>query len=237
MIKQWQDKFNSADSYISMALGLAVVLVIGTLAYNFASQRPQPQTPENKQTEQKQEQKTHVVQEGDTLWGIAETYYQDGFKWKQIAQANNLTNGVTTGQSLIIPDETNEGEISAASTDIPTGDNSPTPTKSELVLAPTATPTTIEKPGATGPTGATPIETTTPEPTESSLKPTDLPSPTPVVQATEKTIKTYTVVHGDTLWDIAVKQYNDGYKWSDIARANNLVNPNIIHSGNILTLP
>lgn len=48
---------------------------------------------------------------------------------------------------------------------------------------------------------------------------------------------TYTVVKGDCLWDIAVRAYGDGYKWAEIARENNLKNPNLIHSGNILTLP
>lgn len=48
---------------------------------------------------------------------------------------------------------------------------------------------------------------------------------------------TYTVKKGDTLWAIAVSAYGDGYKWIEIAKANNLVNPDIIHSGNVLTLP
>jgi nucleoid-associated protein YgaU len=48
---------------------------------------------------------------------------------------------------------------------------------------------------------------------------------------------TYTVVKGDTLWSIAVRAYGDGYKWTTIASANSLVHPNIIHTGNVLTLP
>ena len=48
---------------------------------------------------------------------------------------------------------------------------------------------------------------------------------------------TYTVVHGDTLWNIAVRTYGDGYKWLKIAEANNLTHPDFIHSGNVLTLP
>ena len=48
---------------------------------------------------------------------------------------------------------------------------------------------------------------------------------------------TYTVVHGDSLWNISVRAYGDGYQWVKIAKANNLKNPGIIHAGNILTLP
>lgn len=48
---------------------------------------------------------------------------------------------------------------------------------------------------------------------------------------------TYRVVKGDTLWSIAIRAYGDGYKWVEIAKENNLANPNLIHPGNILTLP
>jgi len=48
---------------------------------------------------------------------------------------------------------------------------------------------------------------------------------------------TYDVQHGDNLWDIAVRAYGDGYRWVDIAKENNLANPDLIHSGNVLVLP
>lgn len=47
----------------------------------------------------------------------------------------------------------------------------------------------------------------------------------------------YTVVHGDTLWDIALRAYGDPYRWLDLARTNHLANPSIIHSGNVFTIP
>ncbi|MBI3577682.1 LysM peptidoglycan-binding domain-containing protein [Candidatus Gottesmanbacteria bacterium] len=49
--------------------------------------------------------------------------------------------------------------------------------------------------------------------------------------------KSYTIVTGDTLWDIAVAQYGNGFRWGDIAKANNLPNPNLIYPGSVLTLP
>lgn len=62
---------------------------------------------------------------------------------------------------------------------------------------------------------------------------------TQVVAKTENKISgdSYTVVKGDSLWKIAVRTYGDGYKWVEIAKANKLGNPNIIHAGNVLTLP
>lgn len=62
----------------------------------------------------------------------------------------------------------------------------------------------------------------------------------PIAQAETKspiTENTYKVVKGDSLWLIAVRAYGDGFQWVKIARENNLVNPNLIHPGNVLTLP
>ena len=63
-----------------------------------------------------------------------------------------------------------------------------------------------------------------------------------VVESVDTTTKginesAYTVVKGDCLWQIAVRAYGDGYKWVDIAKANGLVHPDLIHPGNQLTLP
>ncbi len=48
---------------------------------------------------------------------------------------------------------------------------------------------------------------------------------------------TYTVQKNDHLWKIALRAYGDGYQWAKIARENKLVNPSLIHPGNILNLP
>lgn len=47
----------------------------------------------------------------------------------------------------------------------------------------------------------------------------------------------YTVQKSDNLWEIAVRAYGDGFKWVSIAKANNLANPSLLHSGNILAIP
>ena len=56
-------------------------------------------------------------------------------------------------------------------------------------------------------------------------------------QTSSVTGDSYMVVKGDSLWNIAVRAYGDGFKWVEIAKANQLVNPDVIHAGNILTLP
>lgn len=47
----------------------------------------------------------------------------------------------------------------------------------------------------------------------------------------------YVIQKGDYLWEISVRAYGDGFKWVQIAKANNLTNPDLIHSGNTLILP
>lgn len=47
----------------------------------------------------------------------------------------------------------------------------------------------------------------------------------------------YTVQRSDNLWTIAVRTYGDGYRWVEIAQANNLANPDLIHAGNEFVLP
>ncbi len=60
---------------------------------------------------------------------------------------------------------------------------------------------------------------------------------TPTITISRITGSNYTVQKGDNLWEISVRAYNDGYKWIQIAQANHLTNPNVIHSGNVLILP
>ena len=47
----------------------------------------------------------------------------------------------------------------------------------------------------------------------------------------------YTVVKGDTLWGIAQRFYGNGSRYPEIAKANNISNPNIINVGQKLLIP
>jgi nucleoid-associated protein YgaU len=50
-------------------------------------------------------QQTYTVQDGDTLWAIAERYYGDGSQYMKIATANGIANPdlINVGQQLVIP--------------------------------------------------------------------------------------------------------------------------------------
>jgi nucleoid-associated protein YgaU len=49
--------------------------------------------------------------------------------------------------------------------------------------------------------------------------------------------RTYTVVSGDTLWAISERFYGDGSKYQVIADASGVSNPDLIHPGQVLTIP
>lgn len=49
--------------------------------------------------------------------------------------------------------------------------------------------------------------------------------------------KEYVIINGDNLWNIAVRAYGDGYRWAEIAKVNNISEPNLIYPGNKLRLP
>ncbi len=178
MWKELQKRLSSPDSFVSLILGLAVVFVIGTLAFNYISKRSSSSVQKKQEEAIKQQVSlptTHTVALGETLWSISESYFKSGYNWVDLQKVNNLANAdsIEVGQTLTIPNATPifpAGQISATSTE---------------------------------------------------TKPA-----------------TYTVAKDDTLWSIAVRFYNgDGYQWSRIAQANSLANPDLIHAGNVLTLP
>ena len=48
---------------------------------------------------------------------------------------------------------------------------------------------------------------------------------------------THKVTAGEHLWSIAEKYYHSGYNWVDIAKANGLLNANVVSEGQELTIP
>jgi nucleoid-associated protein YgaU len=63
-------------------------------------------------------------------------------------------------------------------------------------------------------------------------------APEPVGEAAPgPTPRTYTVVSGDTMWAIAERFYGDGSKYQVIADASGVADPDLIHPGQVLTIP
>ncbi len=206
-------KLDSTESFVSLALGFAVVVAAGLLIYNFVRGNQTGSTPPADQQQTQTETSpsanglptTHTVTKGETLWSIAEKYYQSGYNYVDIQNANKLSGGsIEVGTQLTIPVAEKRG------------------------------------PGAQNTAMATPTAATnTPVPQTGTPVPTTAPETKPGEATSVNTLggRKYTVAKGDSLWKIAVAQYGSGYKWVEIAKANKLVNPGLIHAGNELTLP
>lgn len=139
-VSENQSKFN-------LILGALIVVVVGVLLFNYFNRNKAETTPEAPKTEEQQADVSpenlpgrYTVKEGDTLFLIAEKYYGDGFKYNELATANNLTNvdALEVGQTLDIPklETTQAGEIT-------------TPTSQPTEVA-TKTDTTVTAPPAGG---------------------------------------------------------------------------------------
>ncbi|MDP7723776.1 LysM peptidoglycan-binding domain-containing protein [Mycobacterium sp. TY814] len=63
------------------------------------------------------------------------------------------------------------------------------------------------------------------------------PAPEAPPAEPEPAARTYTVESGDTLWAIAERFYGDGSKYQVIADASGIPNPDLIHPGQVLTIP
>jgi len=176
------------ESYVSLLIGVIVVIVIAGLGIFFVrSQKitqtsstqfnPSLQIQEDKNVKKDNNQKTYTVKPGENLWSISENFYKSGYNWVDIAKANNLENPgiIFTGNKLTIP----------------------------KIETKTITVSIQQK------------------------------------QETNKSIagNSYTIEKGDSIWDIAVRAYGDGYSWTRIAQANSLENPDLIFSGNVLKIP
>jgi nucleoid-associated protein YgaU len=97
------------ESTVSMILGALVIVVVGVLVVNyFRGQEEGTTLPTGVTTEKvgsKELPTTHTVTAGETLWKIAETYYDSGYNWIDIAKENGLENPglIESGQVLAIP--------------------------------------------------------------------------------------------------------------------------------------
>lgn len=205
----------SNQSRLSLILGALIVLVIGILVFNYFN-RNQADLGPSQQTQQEEGDISpqnlpgkYTVKEGDTLFLIAQKYYNDGYKYEELVKENNLTNPnqIEVGQVLQIP----KLEVTALQ---------PSPTE-EAQIQPSPTPQAKQEPSqaAPGTKGASDITMTKQD------------------WGPKITGTTYTVVEGDWLSKIAGRAYGDIYAYDRIAKVNNIENPDLIYPGTILTIP
>ena len=115
LVEAGRKYIKSSEELVSMLLGLAIVVVIVSLLFNFVQRgKGTVEIPgstdislsEEANKEPKVEDNIYTVVAGDSLWKIAERKYNDGYTWVKIAQENNLGNAglLAIGQKLKMPD-------------------------------------------------------------------------------------------------------------------------------------
>lgn len=113
LLDRMESEVESNQSRVSMVLGGLIVLVVGVLIFNYfnkPSNKPEitpgaEQTARDNDVAPEKLPGKYTVKDGDTLFMIAQKYYQDGYKFEEIAKANSLTSVdvITAGQVLEIP--------------------------------------------------------------------------------------------------------------------------------------
>ncbi len=208
-----EQEVRSNQSTLSLVLGGLIVLVVGVLIFNYFNRStpqlgPAQQTGEGDVSSENLPGK-YTVKEGDTLFLIADKYYKDGYKYNEIAKANNLSdvNSVEIGQVLEIP------KLEAA-----TAEATPTSTPQNVVPAPV--------PDGTGPAGEKGAEMETGTGGGDTF-----------IWGSKIKGGSYTVVEGDWLSTIAARAYGNIQSYKKLAETNNIQNPDLILPGQVLKIP
>jgi nucleoid-associated protein YgaU len=69
-----------------------------------------------------------------------------------------------------------------------------------------------------------------------------MPVPKPLNQSISPVLsrtpeRKHTMEENESLWDVAVKYYGDGYKYVEIIKVNNLANPDYVPPGTVIIIP
>lgn len=225
-----QTDLEKNQSYLNLILGALIVIVLGVLIFNYFN-KPSEEAGDLGPSQQVTDEAgdvtkdglpgTYTVKEGDTLFSIAQKYYDDGNQYTEIIKENSLKGeSIDVGQKLTIPKLATVAASPESSTlASPEASASPSP-------SPVASPSVVPS-------------------TAASAQPSAIPAPAGEKGAAMtqpswgQPIKgdTYTVVKGDWLSTIAARAYGDLMQYQKIAQANNISNPNVIEVGTVLKIP
>ena len=104
------EQLHLGESYISLVLGAIVVLGLSIIFFIFIKETSFNKTStlpvETATPTARPASNAYVLQSGEGLWDVAVKFYGDGYKWIDIAKANNLENNpdnIEPGTKLIIP--------------------------------------------------------------------------------------------------------------------------------------
>lgn len=214
------------QSYLNLILGALIVVVLGVLIYNYFT-KPEGNLGPSQQTTLEQSGDVakdnlpgkYTVKEGDTLFSIAEKYYDDGYKYPLIVSASKLENenNLTVGQVLEIPKASESASLAGSS--------------------PSASPEVSASPIASPSVSPSPVQQTDSTPAVNINDKGAGGAENQTVWGEKITGSTYTVQPDDWLSKIADRAYGDVYAYQKIAQANNLQNPDSIEVGQVLQIP
>lgn len=220
-----QSDLENRNALLNLILGVLIVIIVGVLIFNYfnrardlgPSSNIETTTDTSGDVTKANLPGNYTVKADDTLFTIAEKYYDSGWEYVRIVEANNVSDpdNLAEGQVLIIPKAEAQAMQPSPNTSTDSATTEPIIT-TEAVSTPSATPT---------PTVAQTVDPTT--------APVMQPSWGNKIEG-----DTYTVQAGDWLSTIAARTYNgDLMAYEKIAKANNLTNPDLIEIGQVLKLP
>lgn len=225
-----QTDLEKNQSYLNLVLGALIVIVLGVLVFNYFN-KPSTETgdlgPSQQVTDEQGDVKkealpgSYKVKEGDTLFLIAQKYYDNGDKYTEIMTANNLnSDSIEVGQSLMIPKLSDASpDAMAQASSSPEASASPEASSSpaeQAMMDASPSPMADQTMSDAGKGGA--INQT--------------------IWGETITGNEYTVQPGDWLSKISGRAYNgDIMQYEKIAKANNITNPNSIEVGTVLRIP
>lgn len=221
-----QNDLEKNQSYLNLILGALIVVVLGVLIFNYFN-RPSDETgnvtpmaeqttDENGDVKKENLPGKYKVKEGDTLFTIAQRYYDAGDKYTEISKANSLNNdSIEVGQELTIPKlESAMAEASATPAASDSGEIAMAST--EPSASPSSEPVAQATPETGTGTGGAENATTWGEAIKGD---------------------SYTVQANDWLSKISGRAYGDISKYDVIAKANGISNPDSIEVGVVLKIP
>lgn len=109
LLQKLESELKPNQSYLSLVLGLLIVLIAGILVVNYFKKGPSILGPAQQTSIEQQNQaallEKYTVKRDDTLFNIAKAYYNDGYQYQKIAEANKLVdaNLIEEGQVLEMP--------------------------------------------------------------------------------------------------------------------------------------
>jgi nucleoid-associated protein YgaU len=235
LFEKIQYDLQNNQSYLNLILGGLIIVVLGVLVYNYFN-KPTSDLGSSMETQNEQIQGDvakeslpgeYTIKEGDTLFTIAQKYYDDGYKYTEIVKANQMANEnqVEVGQKITIP-----------KLDMPT--TSMTPSASpEASMSPQSSASVAPSMAAS----ASPAAMDQSMMDHNQVDPTEKGATGGSANATmwgdKITGTSYTVQAGDWLSKIAGRAYGDVMAYQKIAEANKITNPDTIEVGTVLQLP